>query len=148
MVNIIRAFQSFGQVKILTEGGPGESTNLIVYSISGMHFQLSFGSAAAQSVILFAIIMVLTLVMFKIEKERGEVLMSVNTATNPNGMVLAKSKEEIELLHQKMNNRAKTKRRTKTTLLVLGNVVMALVILLPLLYAISIAFMPSVSYLH
>lgn len=69
--------------------------------------------------------------------------MSVNTATNPNGMVLAKSKEEIELLHQKMNSRAKTKRRTKTTLLVLGNVVMALVILLPLLYAISIAFMPS-----
>ncbi|MDD3217623.1 MAG: carbohydrate ABC transporter permease [Lachnospiraceae bacterium] len=58
-------------------------------------------------------------------------------------MVLAKSKEEIELLHQKMNSRAKTKRRTKTTLLVLGNVVMALVILLPLLYAISIAFMPS-----
>lgn len=69
--------------------------------------------------------------------------MKVNTATNPNGMVLAKSKEEIELLHQKMNSRAKTKRRTKTTLLVLGNVVMALVILLPLLYAISIAFMPS-----
>ena len=33
IVNIILAFQSFGQVKILTEGGPGESTNLIVYSI-------------------------------------------------------------------------------------------------------------------
>lgn len=33
VVNIIQAFQSFGQVKILTQGGPGESTNLIVYSI-------------------------------------------------------------------------------------------------------------------
>ena len=30
VVNIIQAFQSFGQVKILTQGGPGESTNLIV----------------------------------------------------------------------------------------------------------------------
>ena len=29
VVNIIQAFQSFGQVKILTQGGPGESTNLI-----------------------------------------------------------------------------------------------------------------------
>ncbi len=26
-VNIIQAFQSFGQIKILTEGGPNESTN-------------------------------------------------------------------------------------------------------------------------
>ncbi|MDD3217622.1 MAG: sugar ABC transporter permease [Lachnospiraceae bacterium] len=69
VVNIIQAFQSFGQVKILTEGGPGESTNLIVYSIyRDAFFNYRFGSAAAQSVILFAIIMVLTLVMFKIEK--------------------------------------------------------------------------------
>lgn len=70
VVNIIQAFQSFGQVKILTEGGPGESTNLIVYSIyRDAFFNYRFGSAAAQSVILFAIIMVLTLVMFKIEKK-------------------------------------------------------------------------------
>ena len=33
VVNIIQAFQSFGQIKILTEGGPNESTNVIVYSI-------------------------------------------------------------------------------------------------------------------
>lgn len=33
VVNIIQAFQSFGQIKILTAGGPGESTNVIVYSI-------------------------------------------------------------------------------------------------------------------
>lgn len=69
VVNIIQAFQSFGQVKILTQGGPGESTNLLVYSIyRDAFFNYRFGSAAAQSVILFAIIMILTLVMFKIEK--------------------------------------------------------------------------------
>ena len=70
VVNIIQAFQSFGQVKILTQGGPGESTNLIVYSIyRDAFFNYRIGSAAAQSVILFLIIMALTLVMFKIEKK-------------------------------------------------------------------------------
>ena len=62
VVNIIQAFQSFGQVKILTEGGPGNSTNLIVYSIyRDAFFNYRFGSAAAESVILFAIIMRLRL---------------------------------------------------------------------------------------
>lgn len=70
VVNIINAFQSFGQVKILTQGGPGDSTNLIVYSIyRDAFFNYRFGSAAAQSVILFIIIMALTLVMFKLEKK-------------------------------------------------------------------------------
>lgn len=70
VVNIIQAFQSFGQVKILTQGGPGESTNLIVYSIyRDAFFNFRFGSAAAQSVVLFIIIMALTLVMFKVEKK-------------------------------------------------------------------------------
>lgn len=70
VVNIINAFQSFGQVKILTQGGPGDSTNLIVYSIyRDAFFNYRFGSAAAQSVILFIIIMALTLVMFRLEKK-------------------------------------------------------------------------------
>ncbi len=70
VVNIIQAFQSFGQVKVLTQGGPGESTNLIVYSIyRDAFFNYRFGSAAAQSVILFIIIMILTLCMFRIEKK-------------------------------------------------------------------------------
>lgn len=70
VVNIIQAFQSFGQVKVLTQGGPGESTNLIVYSIyRDAFFNYRFGSAAAQSVILFLIIMALTLLMFRAEKK-------------------------------------------------------------------------------
>lgn len=70
VVNIIQAFQSFGQIKILTEGGPNESTNVIVYSIyRDAFFNYRFGSAAAQSVVLFLIVLVLTLVMFKIEKK-------------------------------------------------------------------------------
>lgn len=70
VVNVIQAFQSFGQVKILTQGGPGECTNLIVYSIyRDAFFNFRFGSAAAQSVILFLIIMLLTIMMFKVEKK-------------------------------------------------------------------------------
>jgi len=70
VVNIIQAFQAFGQVKILTQGGPGESTNLLVYSIyRDAFFNYRFGSAAAQSVVLFAIIMMLTLIMFRVEKK-------------------------------------------------------------------------------
>lgn len=70
VVNIIQAFQSFGQIKILTEGGPNESTNVIVYSIyRDAFFNYRFGSAAAQSVILFFIVMLITLVMFRVEKK-------------------------------------------------------------------------------
>ena len=70
VVNIIQAFQSFGQIKILTEGGPNETTNVIVYSIyRDAFFNYRFGSAAAQSVILFFIVMLITLVMFRIEKK-------------------------------------------------------------------------------
>ena len=54
VVNIIQAFQSFGQIKILTEVGPSESTNVIVYFIyRNAFFNYRFGTAAAQSVIKF-----------------------------------------------------------------------------------------------
>ena len=70
VVNIIQAFQSFGQIKILTEGGPDEATNVIVYSIyRDAFFNYRFGSEAAQSVILFIIVMIITLIMFRIEKK-------------------------------------------------------------------------------
>lgn len=68
-VDIILSFQSFGQVKILTQGGPGEATNLIVYSIyRDAFFNYRFGMAAAESIVLFLIIMALTLLMFRSEK--------------------------------------------------------------------------------
>lgn len=53
------------------------------------------------------------------------------------------SKEELLELKKTMNAKALAKRRAKTGLRIVTNIVVALVILLPLLYAISIAFMPS-----
>lgn len=51
--------------------------------------------------------------------------------------------EELFELKNKMNTKALAKRRSKTVLRVVANIVFAVVILLPLLYTISIAFMPS-----
>lgn len=53
------------------------------------------------------------------------------------------SSEELQALKEKMNSRALVRRRARTLIRVLANVMVALVVLLPLLYAVSIAFMPS-----
>lgn len=53
------------------------------------------------------------------------------------------TREELLEMKRVMNAKALTKRRMRTALRVAANIAVALVILLPLLYAISIAFMPS-----
>lgn len=69
VVDIINAFQAFGQVNIMTTGGPGESTNVLVYSIyRDAFFNNRFGMASAESVILFAIMLIVTLIQFKYEE--------------------------------------------------------------------------------
>lgn len=67
VTNIINAFQGFAQIRILTGGGPGEATNVIVYDIYRNAFMNHrFGYASAESIILFLIVMVLTIIMFKL----------------------------------------------------------------------------------
>ncbi|MEG0740923.1 MAG: sugar ABC transporter permease [Clostridia bacterium] len=69
LLNIINAFQSFSQIKLLTQGGPGEATNVIVYAIyRDAFFNFRFGTAAARSVILFLIVLCITLIQFSTEK--------------------------------------------------------------------------------
>lgn len=69
VTNIINAFQSFGQIKLLTQGGPGESTNVIVHDIYRNAFMnYRYGYASAESVILFFIIMIFTYFMFRARK--------------------------------------------------------------------------------
>ena len=67
----INAFKSFGQIDILTEGGPDDSTNVIVYSIYQEAFQnRNAGVASAQAVVLFLIMLVLTLTQFTFFERR------------------------------------------------------------------------------
>ncbi|MDI7743338.1 sugar ABC transporter permease [Lysinibacillus fusiformis] len=70
-VTIINAFQTFGQIDILTQGGPQNSTNLIVYSIYREAFSnYQFGTASAQAIVLFTIILIMTIIQFKIGERK------------------------------------------------------------------------------
>lgn len=59
----IRAFQTFGEIDLLTRGGPEESTNVLTYALSRTA-KTDPGNAAAYAVVLFAVILALTLAQF------------------------------------------------------------------------------------
>lgn len=70
IINVINALQAYAQVKMMTQGGPANSTNVIVYEIYQEAFMNSrFGMACTESIILFVILMLLTLVQFRLEKK-------------------------------------------------------------------------------
>ena len=70
-VTIINAFQSFGQIDILTQGGPVNETNLLVYSIYREAFvNYKFGSASAQAIELFILILLMTALQFKLGERK------------------------------------------------------------------------------
>ncbi|MFB9756660.1 carbohydrate ABC transporter permease [Paenibacillus hodogayensis] len=65
IVSVIGAFQTFGQIHILTKGGPMYTTDVIVYNIYQDAFvNFRFGIGSAQALVLFAIILILTLLQF------------------------------------------------------------------------------------
>jgi ABC-type sugar transport system permease subunit len=67
VVATIGVLQSFGQVHILTRGGPVEATNVIVYSIYRNAFiNFQFGLAAAQAMLLFVLVLILTGLQFTV----------------------------------------------------------------------------------
>ena len=69
VVSVIHAFESFGQIHILTRGGPAGSTGVLVYQLFRDGFENSrLGLAAAEAVILFVIIGGVTLVQFMVAR--------------------------------------------------------------------------------
>ena len=72
IMNTIAAFfDSFAFVDLLTKGGPAGSTTIMIYSIYRDGFEyFKTGFAAAQSVLLFVIVIALTLMQFRISKNR------------------------------------------------------------------------------
>lgn len=72
VINITESFQdSFGIVDIMTSGGPHNSTNLMVYKIYSDGFKgLDFSGAAAQSIVLMLLIIVLTIFQFRFIERR------------------------------------------------------------------------------
>ncbi len=67
IMNLIYSyFGSFGLIHVMTEGGPADATNILIYDLYKEAFiNHTAGLAAAESIILFAVVMVLTLVQFR-----------------------------------------------------------------------------------
>jgi sn-glycerol 3-phosphate transport system permease protein len=72
VINVVHAFFStFGIIDATTQGGPGQDTMILVYKVYNDGFKNGdLGGSAAQSVILMAIVIVLTVIQFRyIEKK-------------------------------------------------------------------------------
>ncbi len=71
VTSIISAFQSFGQINILTKGGPVNSTNVLVFNLYQDAFvNFRFGSGSAQALVLFVLILILTIIQFKFGEKK------------------------------------------------------------------------------
>lgn len=69
IITIISSFQVFDLIYLMTEGGPQGSTTVIVYWLYKNAFELfKIGKASAIAYILFFIILVLTLIQWKLRK--------------------------------------------------------------------------------
>ena len=66
----INCFKVYDQVYMLTQGGPGTSTLVLVYHIYQTAFVTAndYGYASAIAMVLFALVLIVTLIQFKGEK--------------------------------------------------------------------------------
>ncbi|MHA7874222.1 sn-glycerol-3-phosphate ABC transporter permease UgpA [Roseivivax sp.] len=72
VVNVVYAFfETFGVIHTITSGGPQQATTILVYKVYADGFVgQDLGSSAAQSVILLAIVSVLTIIQFRFVERR------------------------------------------------------------------------------
>ena len=69
VISTIHALQTFGEIKILTHGGPANTTTTLVYSLYETAFGLGtsdYGLASAQGVVLMLIVLTITVVQFRV----------------------------------------------------------------------------------
>lgn len=70
ILSLINSFQVFDLISIMTEGGPGRATNVLVYRIYQEGFKyMNFGYASAMAYFLFLIILIITLIQFRGQKK-------------------------------------------------------------------------------
>lgn len=70
IITAISSFQVFDLIYVMTQGGPLDSTNVLVYSIYKNAFEyFNIGKASAIAYVLFLIILVLTLFQWKFRKK-------------------------------------------------------------------------------
>ena len=72
MINIVYAFfNTFGIVDATTQGGPGQDTMILVYKVyyDGVK-AADLGGSAAQSAVLMAIVIALTVIQFRFVEKK------------------------------------------------------------------------------
>ena len=72
VLNMVFAFfESFGVIDAVTKGGPGQSTEIMVFKLYKDGFiGLNLGSSGAQSVILMAMVIILTVLQFRFAEKK------------------------------------------------------------------------------
>jgi sn-glycerol 3-phosphate transport system permease protein len=72
-VNMLYSFfQVFGLIDIMTQGGPGDATNILVYKLYRDGFiHLKTGSASAQSLMIFAVISIAAIIQLRIATRKA-----------------------------------------------------------------------------
>lgn len=73
VTSTIASFQLFTPIYIMTKGGPGRSTDMVVFHIykEAWH-QLQIGRASAASYLMFVVIMLISLVQFRLMRRRAQ----------------------------------------------------------------------------
>lgn len=70
IITAISSFQIFDLIYLMTQGGPLDSTNVLVYAIYKNAFEyFNVGKASAIAYVLFVIILILTLIQWKLRKK-------------------------------------------------------------------------------
>ena len=74
VTSVISSFQVFDQVMLMTNGGPGRATSVLAHYLYQNAFKyFKMGYACAIAVLLFAIIMVLTVINMRMEKKMRDI---------------------------------------------------------------------------
>ncbi|NUT36927.1 MAG: sugar ABC transporter permease [Hamadaea sp.] len=69
IITVVGSLQVFAQIAVLTQGGPGNSTTVLVYYLYQQAFQFHhFGYGATLSVLLFLIVLALTILQWQMRK--------------------------------------------------------------------------------
>lgn len=67
---IINSFKVFDLIKVMTDGGPGRASNVLVYDIYNEAFgNFNFGYSSAIAMVLFIVVLGITLIQFKFEEK-------------------------------------------------------------------------------
>jgi ABC-type sugar transport system permease subunit len=66
----INSFKVFDLILVMTGGGPGRATNVLVYQIYNEAFiNFKFGYSSAIAMVLFGLVIGITLIQFKLEEK-------------------------------------------------------------------------------